>query len=144
MGQIQGWAPSTERHASSSSWDLSLPLHIHTEHTARLWCLEHGAWSIYYFPAFAVPKHHEYRWLLCAISVITSTRNFVKTVNLSNKALFLKSNFHTWVYFRNTRGFSKSCQLLDSTVYRPQKSFPSGGVLIRCLNAEAKYLTRAT
>lgn len=33
------------------------------------------------------------------------------------------------MYFRNTRGFSKSRQLLDSTVYRPQKSFPSGGVL---------------
>lgn len=93
------WVKSRDKHRplsgmpSSSSWDLSLPLHIHTEHTARLWCLEHGAWSIYYFPAFAVHKHHEYRWLLCAISVITSTRNFVKTVNLSNKALFLKAIF---------------------------------------------------
>lgn len=71
----------------------TLTLHIHTERTARLWCLEHGAWSIYYFPDFAVPKHHEYRWLLCAVSVITSTCNFVKTVNLPNKALFLKAIF---------------------------------------------------
>lgn len=31
--------------------------------------------------------------ITCAISVITSTRNFVETVNLPNKALFLKAVF---------------------------------------------------